>query len=69
MLLIDDTWASGGHAQSAATALHRAGAAKVSLLVAARWINEDYGDNASFIRGLTMDFNPAICPWTGGACP
>ena len=69
VLLIDDTWASGGHAQSAAIALHRAGAAKVSLLVVARWLNEGYGDNASFIRGLHLDFNPAICPWTGAACP
>jgi hypothetical protein len=32
VLLIDDTWTGGGHAQSAALALHRAGAERVSLL-------------------------------------
>lgn len=70
VLLVDDTWARGGHAQSAALALHRAAAERVSALVVARWINEDYGDNARFLRGLSgRDYDPAICPWTGGDCP
>lgn len=70
VLLIDDTWTSGGHAQSAAIALHRAGASRVSLLVVARWINEEFADNANFLRKLAgRDYNPDICPWTGGACP
>jgi predicted amidophosphoribosyltransferase len=69
VLLLDDTWTSGGHAQSAATALHRSGARRVSLLVVARWIKEDFADNANFLRGLSgKDYNPAICPWTGGPC-
>jgi hypothetical protein len=29
-------------------ALHQAGARPVSLLVVARWIKEEFGDNASF---------------------
>jgi hypothetical protein len=42
----------------------------VSVLVAARWINEDFGGNAEFLRGLaTRDYDPAICPWTGSNCP
>ena len=70
VLVIDDTWAGGGHAQSAALALHRAGARRVSLLVVARWIKEDFGDNANFLRKLSgRDYDPAICPWTGGSCP
>jgi hypothetical protein len=70
VLLVDDTWARGGHAQSAVLALRAAGAARVSVLVAARWINEDFGGNAAFIRGLAArDYDPAICPWTGAACP
>ena len=70
VLLVDDTWARGGHAQSAVLALRAAGAARVSVLVAARWINEAYGGNAAFIRGLAgRDYDPAICPWTGAACP
>lgn len=70
VLLADDTWARGGHAQSAVLALRAAGAARVSVLVAARWINEDFGGNAAFLRGLAdHDYDPAICPWTGAACP
>ena len=70
MLLVDDTWARGGHAQSAVLALRAAGAARVSVLVAARWINEDFGGNAAFLRGLAdRDYDPALCPWTGAACP
>ena len=70
VLLVDDTWARGGHAQSAALALRAAGAARISVLVAARWINEDFGGNAAFLRGLSArDYDPATCPWTGAACP
>ena len=70
VLLVDDTWARGGHAQSAVLALRAAGAARISVLVAARWINEDFGGNAAFLRGLSgRDYDPAICPWTGAACP
>jgi hypothetical protein len=69
-LVIEDTWASGGHAQSAVLALRAAGAARVSLLAVGRWINTDFGDNAKFIRGLAQrDYEPASCPWTGGGCP
>lgn len=70
VLLMDDTWTGGGHSQSAAQALHKAGAARVSLLVVARWINDDFGNNAEFLRTLAdRDFNTEICPWTGGNCP
>jgi len=69
-LLIDDTWAGGGHAQSAALTLRRAGARHVSLLVVARWIKEDFGDNARFLRELSSrDYDPYVCPWTGSNCP
>ena len=49
VMLIDDTWASGGHAQSAVLTLRDASAEKVSVLVVARWINEDYAAS----RGLS----------------
>lgn len=68
VLLLDDTWAKGGHAQSAALAVRRAGAGKVSIMVAARWIKREYADNARFLDGLP-DYDPDICPWTGGVCP
>lgn len=70
VLLIDDTWATGGHVQSAVLALRRAGAVRVSVLVVARWINQDYGGNKSFIAELAdRDYNPSTCPWTGAGCP
>jgi predicted amidophosphoribosyltransferase len=70
VLLVDDTWTGGGHAQSAVLTLRRAGATHVSLLVVARWIKEDYGDNAKFLRDLSgRDYEPETCPWTGGRCP
>lgn len=70
VLLIDDTWAGGGHAQSGALALRAAGAASVSVLVVARWVNEGFADNATFLRGISgRDYDPRICPWTGGVCP
>ena len=43
MLLIDDTWTSGGHAQSAALALRQAGATRISALIVARWLTDDLG--------------------------
>jgi predicted amidophosphoribosyltransferase len=70
VLLTDDTWTGGGHAQSAVLALRAAGAVHVSVLVVARWIKEDFGDNAKFLRELAgRDYDPQVCPWTGGSCP
>lgn len=70
VILIDDTWARGGHAQSAALALKAAGASKVSTLILARWLKMDWPDHAAFRRAhLVDDFDTSLCPWTGGACP
>jgi hypothetical protein len=75
LLLIDDTWASGGHAQSAVLAGRRAGAMHVSVLAVARWIDPGwqiptYETSAGFVRvRCTGDYDPSVCPWTGGACP
>lgn len=75
LLLVDDTWVGGGHAQSAALAARAAGAARVSVLVLARWIDPrwevaEYGNNDRFMaQRCTRDYDPDVCPWTGGACP
>lgn len=70
VLLIDDTWVTGGHAQSAALALRQAGATRISLLVIARWMTRDTSLSARFLRDLqTRDYDPAACPWTGVTCP
>lgn len=42
-LLVDDTWTTGGNAQSAAFALHAAGAAKVALVVIGRHFDRGSG--------------------------
>lgn len=70
VLVVDDTWATGGHVQSACLALRKAGAARVSVLVVARWLKEDYGDNKTFIANLTnRDYELGVCPWTSADCP
>ena len=70
VLIIDDTWVGGGHAQSAVLAARHAGATHVSVLVLARWLNEDYGSNARFLADLAdRDYDPGLCPWTGTGCP
>ncbi|HUC57150.1 MAG TPA: hypothetical protein VMA95_07100 [Streptosporangiaceae bacterium] len=70
VLLLDDTWTTGGHAESAALALKKAGARRVSLLVVARWIKPDFGDNGWFLDKLRHGtYDPAVCPWTCGTCP
>jgi hypothetical protein len=72
VLLLDDTWVGGGHAQSAGLALRNGGAAEVSILTIARWLDPQPGFPAQgFIRNRlkTADFNPQQCPWTGSACP
>ena len=69
--VIDDTWVSGGHAQSVALALKHAGAQEVSVLAVARWVDlqKPYPrwtyNNIIQTRPYDMD----ICPWTGGDCP
>lgn len=75
MLLIDDTWTGGGHAQSAVLAARAAGAARVSVLNISRWIDgrwaiEGFGTNDGFLaQRCTADYDPSVCPWTGSACP
>ena len=64
VLLIDDTWTTGGHAESTAAALKRAGAARVTLLVLARWLDSRRGRTEEFVKTeLTQDFDPDVCPF------
>jgi hypothetical protein len=39
VLVVDDTWTTGGHAQSAASALQRTGAGRLALVVIGRHLN------------------------------
>jgi predicted amidophosphoribosyltransferase len=72
VLVVDDTWVGGGHAQSAALAARAAGAHQVSVLVGARWMRRDWPPSDAFIRARLLDappYDPRRCPWTGTDCP
>lgn len=63
ILLIEDTWTSGGNAQSAALTLRRAGAASVTILALARWLNPGDPLVDDFIATrLIEDYCPLPCP-------
>lgn len=61
VLLVDDTWVTGGSVQSAAGALKSAGAGPVGVLVIARLIDEDYGDNQDRLEKLPKPFDWTTC--------
>ncbi len=70
VLVLDDVWTTGSNAQSATLTLRRAGAAAVSVMVIARWLNPCHPLSAAFIRErLGEDYNPLACPVTGDRCP
>jgi hypothetical protein len=52
VLLVDDTWVSGGSAQSAAAALKAAGARRVALVVLGRHVDPADPRSAEFLRAL-----------------
>lgn len=71
VVVIDDTWTTGGHAASVATALKQAGAQIVSVMAVARWLDARGGypgwTYTNHIR--ERRYEPSLCPWTAGACP
>jgi hypothetical protein len=70
VLVVDDVWTTGSNAQSAALALRCAGAAVVSVVVVARWLNPRHPLSTNFIRDwLGEDYDPLVCPVTGHRCP
>jgi hypothetical protein len=50
VLLIDDTWTTGGNAQSAALALRAAGAAKVAVVVIGRHFDRGFRDCEAYYQ-------------------
>lgn len=70
VLVIDDTWTTGAHAQSAALAVRGAGAGQVSVLNVARYLKPGYSITGQFLRRHPRrDFDAKGCCWTGGLCP
>lgn len=63
VLVLDDTWVTGGRAQSAAVALRDAGAARAAVVVVSRWLSLDRADTAEFVRRhVRGDYDPTVCP-------
>ena len=73
IVVVEDTWTGGGHAQSVAAALKAAGAFTVSILTVARWLSPTY--QPALTKALLKDYvapsvyDPRICPWTRSSCP
>jgi hypothetical protein len=59
VLLVDDTWVSGGSAQSAAAALKLAGAVRVAVLVLGRHLDPADPRSAGLLRALRSAPPPA----------
>ena len=64
MFLIDDTWTTGGHAQSAAYALREAGASNVALVVIGRHLQPDWEVTDGVTSGDLFDELPTPFDWT-----
>lgn len=66
VLLLDDTWATGGHAQSAAHALKAAGAKEVALVVIGRHVRRDFEPvrGSGETCGDILDALPESFDWT-----
>ena len=68
VLLLDDTWTTGGHVQSASAALKAAGVQRVTVLTVARWLEPSWAATSDVIGRLTSDLDPDVCPFTGAPC-
>jgi predicted amidophosphoribosyltransferase len=62
VLLVDDTWTTGGRAQSAAIALREAGAAQVAVVVIGRHFDRAFGTgDAYYQRARSLKFTWDRC--------
>ncbi len=59
VLLVDDTWVSGGSAQSAAAALKLAGARRVALVVLGRHVDPADPRSATLLRAINNKYGQA----------
>jgi predicted amidophosphoribosyltransferase len=67
VLLIDDTWTTGGNAQSAAGALKGVGAGRIALVVIGRHLKREWRENDRRLRGISGPFDWATCALCGEA--
>lgn len=70
VLVLEDTWVTGGHSQAIAVALKIAGAAAVTILPICLLLNTSWQPNATYSQSLHRRlWSPEICPVTGSTCP
>jgi phosphoribosylpyrophosphate synthetase len=69
VLVVDDTWVSGGKAQSAALALKLAGAARVTIVCIGRLLSYRWDEHRLLIDSLSEPYDAMRCPVTGSVCP
>lgn len=67
VLLVDDTWVSGGSAQSAAAALKLAGARRVAIVVLGRHVDPANPRSAPLLRMIRSSSSAGSCGLDG--CP
>jgi phosphoribosylpyrophosphate synthetase len=65
VLVVDDTWVSGGSAQSTAAALKLAGARRVAVVVLGRHVNPADPKSAAFLAAA--EDSPRAVPWDAAA--
>lgn len=62
VLVVDDTWTTGAHAQSASAALKAAGARYTGVVAIGRWLNPDFADNRTWLAQCrTREWNWDRC--------
>lgn len=68
VLVVDDTWVSGGKAQAAALALRQAGASAVTVLCVGRWLSWNRTEHQAFMKLPLEPYDARLCPVTATAC-
>jgi hypothetical protein len=70
VLVLEDTWVTGGHSQAAAVALKQAGAETVTVVPICRLLKPGWKANQPFLDSPhRREWSPEICPVTGSKCP
>lgn len=68
VVLVDDSWVSGGHAQAAAGALKLAGVRYVANFNVARVLDHKVPTTEQYMTRHPRSFVATRCPWTGTEC-
>ena len=70
VLVLEDTWVTGGHSQAVAVALKHAGAEAVTVVPICRLLRPGWKANQAFLSSShRREWSPDICPVTGSGCP